>query len=274
MSNLKKSISFLLLGVICISFGNAQQNLNSMNQKKTFVLIHGSWHSAWNWYKVTPILEKMGHTVLAPDLPAMGRDKTPVQEVAFKKTVNKLCKMIDEIEGKVILVGHSKNGVLISQIAENRAHKIEKLVYLAAVLAKNGKSAVDYFKLDEGEVLGPHITYDSVTNSSMLLPRIYKEGLYHDCDDEITEMAKIILSSEPRQTATHPISITEKNWGSIPRYYIECTEDRAITPQLQQLMYHETSCKKVYKMATSHSPFFSKPQELCNILLEIAFNKQ
>lgn len=270
MLNSRNLIPLLLLAMISMSLGNAQQNPNTMDQKKTFVLIHGSWHSAWNWYRVGPILEKMGHTVLAPDLPAMGRDKTPVQEVEFEETVDKLCKMIDAVEGKVILVGHSKNGILISQVAENRPHKIEKLVYLAAVLAKNGKSAVDYFKLDEGEVLGPHITYDSITNSSMLLPGIYKEGLYHDCDDEITEMAKIILSSEPGQTAAHPISITEKNWGSIPRYYIECTEDKAITPPLQQMMYNETKCEKVYQMNTSHSPFFSKPQELCDILLDIA----
>ncbi|HET8735253.1 MAG TPA: alpha/beta hydrolase [Pricia sp.] len=93
-------------------------------------------------------MEKMGHSVIAPDLPAMGKDKTPVEDVRFDRTVEILCEMIDSVAGKVVLVGHSKNGVLISQIAENRPDKIEKLVYLAAVLAQNGKSAVDYFKLD------------------------------------------------------------------------------------------------------------------------------
>ena len=256
--------------LLCVSWSPASPNSGVRDSQKTFVLIHGSWHSAWNWYKVTPILEKRGHRVLAPDLPAMGRDKTPVQEVEFDKTVDQLCQMIDAVEGQVVLVGHSKNGVLISQVAEKRPHKVEKLVYLAAVLAKNGKSAVDYFRLDEGEVLGPHITYDSATNSSRLLPAIYREGLYHDCEEEITDMANIILSDEPRQTATHPIAITEKNWGSVPRYYIECTEDRAITPPLQQRMYREIPCEKVYKLNSSHSPFFSMPEALVDILIDIA----
>ncbi|MBL7740694.1 MAG: hypothetical protein JNK14_15860 [Chitinophagaceae bacterium] len=39
-------------------------------------------------------------------------------------------------------------------------------------------------------------------------------------------------------------------------------------------MYTETPCKKVYAMATSHSPFFSQPQELTDILCEIALDKE
>ena len=241
-----------------------------MNSPKTFVLIHGSWHSAWNWYKVKPILEGMGHTVIAPDLPGMGRDKTPLDSITFAGTVDRLCRLLDGVEGKVILVGHSKNGVLISQVAEHRPDKVEKLVYLAAVLAADGKSAADYFALDTGEILGPHIVSDTLTNSSRLLPRIYREGLYHDCPEEITDLAEIILSDEPRQTATAPISITPERYGSVPRYYIECTEDRAITPPLQQRMYREMPCEKVFRMPTSHSPFFSRPRELCGILMEIA----
>ena len=238
--------------------------------QQTFMLIHGSWHSAWNWYKVKPLLEDMGYAVIAPDLPGMGRDKTPLDSVSFSGTVDRLSRLLDGVAGKVVLVGHSKNGVLISQLAEQRPEKIEKLVYLAAVLPEDGKSAVDYFKLDTGEVLGPHIVSDTVRNSSMLLPEIYREGLYHDCAEEITEMAKIILSPEPRQTATVPVHLTPERYGRVPRYYIECTEDRAITPPLQQLMYQKSPCKKVYRLPTSHSPFFSRPRELCRMLAEIA----
>jgi len=262
--------TLLVLLILFSTMAKAEITETPEAEKKTFVLIHGSWHSAWNWFRVTPLLEKMGHTVYAPDLPAMGRDKTPVEEVRFDKTVKLLCKLIDGIPGKVVLVGHSKNGVLISQIAENRPNKVEKLVYLAAVLAKNNKSALDYFILDKKEILGSHITYHPETNSSTLDSAIFKEGLYHDCDDEITEMAKIILSNEPRESAVATVQITDENWGSIPRFYIECTEDRAITPFLQQKMYSEIPCEKVYQIATSHSPFFSKPNELIDILLDIA----
>ncbi len=237
---------------------------------KTFILIHGSWHSAWNWHKVTPILEKEGHRVLAIDLPGMGRDKTPIQEVKMKFTVEKLCQLIDSIEGKVVLVGHSKNGIMISQVAEYRPHKIEKLIYLAAYLIPNGKTQREYSVQDTKGWLKPHVDVDSLLNASTLRPEIYKEGLYHDCDEDITELAKVILSHEPIESGMTSLQLTEENFGSVPRYYIECTEDRAVTPEIQRKMYTETPCRKVYQMPTSHSPFFSRPKELTNIFLEIA----
>jgi pimeloyl-ACP methyl ester carboxylesterase len=237
---------------------------------KTFILIHGSWHSSWNWHRVIPILEGKGHRALAIDLPGMGRDKTPINEVRMQSTVEKICKLIDSIEGKVILVGHSKNGIMISQAAEYRPDKIEKLVYLAAYLIPNGKTQREYSLQDTQGVLRPYVTRYEELNAHTLQPEIYKEGLYADCDDDITELAKLLLSHEPVESGITPLQLTGDNYGRVPRIYIECTEDRAVTPFIQRKMYTETRCEKVYSLPTSHSPFFSKPKELSAILCEIA----
>lgn len=237
---------------------------------KTFILIHGSWHSAWNWHRVVPLLEKAGHTAIAIDLPGMGRDKTPIQEVKMQTTVEKICQLIDSIEGKVILVGHSKNGIMISQAAEHRPHKIEKLIYLAAYLIPNGKTQREYSLQDTGGVLKPYVTMHDQLSAHTLESSIYKEGLYHDCDDHITELAKLLLSHEPVESGITPLELTEERFGSVPRYYIECTQDRAVTPFIQRKMYEETPCKKVFSMNSSHSPFFSQPEELTSLFCEIA----
>jgi pimeloyl-ACP methyl ester carboxylesterase len=237
---------------------------------KTFVLIHGSWHSAWNWHRVIPLLEQEGHRAIAMDLPGMGRDKTPIQNVKMADTVQHICELIDSVEGNVILVGHSKNGIMISQAAEYHPHKIEKLIYLAAYLVPNGKTQAEYSAQDVHGVLKPFVTRYPGLQAHTLQPEIYREGLYHDCDDDISELAKLLLSHESMESGLQRLHLTEENYGSVPRFYIECTEDRAVTPFIQQLMYNETHCEKVFKMATSHSPFFSKPKELTDILLEIA----
>ncbi len=237
---------------------------------KTFILIHGSWHSAWNWHRVAPLLEKAGHRAIAMDLPGMGRDKTPIREVRMQSTVEKICGLIDSIEGKVILVGHSKNGIMISQAAEYRPEKIEKLIYLAAYLVPDGKTQREYSLQDTEGWLKPYVTMHEETGSHTLNPEIYKEGLYHDCEDHITELAKLLLGHEPFESGVAPLRLSDENYGRIPRYYIECTEDRAVTPYIQRKMYEETPCEKVYRMQTSHSPFFSRPGELTEIFCEIA----
>lgn len=215
-------------------------------------------------------MQIQGHRAIAVDLPGMGRDKTPINEVKMKTTVEKICSLIDSIEGKVILVGHSKNGIMISQVAEYRPEKIEKLIYLAAYLIPNGKTQREYSVQDTKGVLKPYVDVDQNLQASTLRPEIYKEGLYHDCEENITELAKLLLSHEPIESGMTPLQLTDQNFGRVPRYYIECTEDRAVTPYIQKVMYEETPCLKVYSMQTSHSPFFSQPQELCAIFNEIA----
>ena len=236
---------------------------------KTFILIHGSWHNAWNWHKVVPLLEAQRHKAIAIDLPGMGRDKTPIEQVRMQLTVQKICEIIDQQEGKVILVGHSKNGIMISQAAEFRPDKIEKLVYLAAYLIPNGKTQREYSIQDTQGVLKPFVEMNMDGTAHTLKPEIYREGLYADCDDSIEQLARFLLSAEPVESGITPLQLTDENYGRVPRVYIECTLDKAVTPFIQRKMYTEMPCEKVYSMATSHSPFFSKPKELVDILCAV-----
>lgn len=236
---------------------------------KTFILIHGSWHGSWNWHKVIPILENAGHKAIAIDLPGMGRDKTPIHEVKMETTVQVICDLVNSFDEKVILVGHSKNGIMISQVAEYIPQKIEKLVYLAAYLIPNGKTQREYSVQDTEGVLKPYVKFHEELNASTLDKAIYKEGLYEDCNEDIVQLANVLLSHESVESGITPLQLTDENFGSIPRFYIECTQDKAVTPFIQQKMYNETPCEKVFRMDTSHSPFFSKPQELADILCEL-----
>jgi hypothetical protein len=143
-------------------------------------------------------------------------------------------------------------------------------VYLAAYLIPNGKTQREYSLQDTEGILKPFVTMHDELQAHTLQPEIYRDGLYHDCEENIVELAKLLLSHEPVESGITPLQLTEENFGSIPRVYIECTEDKAVTPFIQRKMYTEMPCEKVYSMQTSHSPFFSKPQELSDILCEIA----
>ena len=104
-----------------------------------------------------------------------------------------------------------------------------------------------------------------------LSPQIsaYQAGLYADCDEHMVSLANVLLSHEPFASGKTPLQLTDENFGRVPRVYIECTENRAVTPFIQRKMHTEMPCEKVYRLPTSHSPFFSQPQALADILSQL-----
>jgi pimeloyl-ACP methyl ester carboxylesterase len=104
-----------------------------------------------------PLLEKKGHTVVAPDLPSHGRDKTHLSAVSLQAYVDSVCKILDAQREPVILVGHSMGGAIITQVAEYRPAKIKTLVYVTAVLLKNGEAIFPVFQQDTESLLLPKI---------------------------------------------------------------------------------------------------------------------
>lgn len=232
----------------------------------TYILIHGSWNGSWCWEKVAPLLEKQGHRVITPDLSGHGQDKTPIPEILLQTYVDRVLEILDAQPEPVILVGHSMGGIVISQAAEYRPDKIKILVYLCAILLRNGQSCVQVQEQESDSLIKPNLILPEDQSYVTLREEAIKEIFYEDCSDEDVVRAKSLMVLEPAAPITTPISITEENFGRVPRVYIECLHDRAISPSLQKKMYTALSCLKVISMNTSHSPFFSAPEELATHL--------
>jgi pimeloyl-ACP methyl ester carboxylesterase len=85
--------------------------------RKHYVLVHGSCHGAWCWYKVKPLLESAGHLVTLVDLAASGTNLKKIEDVntisEYTKPLLQLMATIPPNE-KVILVGHSFGGLSIA----------------------------------------------------------------------------------------------------------------------------------------------------------------
>ncbi len=64
------------------------------------------------------------------------------------------------------------------------------------------------------------------------------------------------------------LRLSEGRYGRVPKVYIACMQDRAVTPRLQHMMLRDTRCERVFSMDTSHSPFFSQPDRLVDLLVE------
>lgn len=235
----------------------------------TYVLIHGAFLGGWCWDKVIPLLKKQGHTVEAPDLPGHGDDKTPIQEISLQAYVNRVCEILDKQSESIVLVGHSMGGVIISQTAEYRPDKIKKLVYVAAMLLQNGQSLRQYAEQDRDGLIFPNIILSEDKSYANIKEAAIKEAVFGDCSDEDVDRAKSLLVPQATAPFSTTVNITSDNFGRVPRFYISCNLDRAISPSIQERMYNNLPCEKVIKMDTSHSPFFSAPEELASHLLSL-----
>jgi pimeloyl-ACP methyl ester carboxylesterase len=231
-----------------------------------FVLVHGAWHGAWCWQKLVPLLEAQGHRVAAPDLLGLGGDKTPLARATLENWTEQICREVDAQPGKVILVGHSRAGIIISQVAERRPDKIAKLVYLTAMLIKNGEAGLKALGALGHSPLVDYIVVDEPGGSMTVRDEGIKPSFYAMCPDEDVALAKRLMRPEPTEPSNAAVTVTERNFGRVPRVFIECLRDGAITPAMQKAMYTATPCERVISMDTDHSPFFSASAELARHL--------
>ena len=232
----------------------------------TYVLVHGAWHGGWCWDKVIPLLEKEGHKVLAPDLPGHGNDKTPMGDISLQAYVDSLCKLLDDQLEPVILVGHSMGGVVITQTAEYRPDKIKKLVYVTAFLLQDGESLLSASKADKDSLIHSNQIFAEEKSYVTINESAIREIFYGDCSEEDVERATSLFRPQAARPVVTPVSTTLDNYGRVPRLYISCLADKAISPSMQRNMLANLPCEKVIEMDSSHSPFYSAPGELARHL--------
>jgi pimeloyl-ACP methyl ester carboxylesterase len=236
----------------------------------TFVMVHSAWLGGWAWEPVATILEARGHRVIAPDMPAHGGDNTPPAQATMEGYVKTVTDILDAQNEPAILVGHSLGGIVISQAAENRPEKVRSLAYLCAFLLPDGASFLAATQGVEGSMVLDNLVMADDNSYVTIRADIVHQAFAHDVRAEAFERVRPMTVPEPVAPLATPLSITEGKWGSISRYYIECTEDRAIPPAVQRAMYTAIPVEKVFSIAASHAPNFSAPEQVADYLIEVA----
>lgn len=250
----------------------------TFSQSKTYILVHGAWHGGYCWYKVAPLLEAKGYQVLAIDLPGYGHDTTLVSTVTLDDYAQKVAATAHSVKGKVVLVGHSMGGAVISQASELLGpEKVEKLVYLDAFLLRNGESIFSQVEKmnaaskasSEATIEHPaseYLIFSDDQKTCLVNPLMMQEVFCHDCPAEDVALSKTHLRWQPVAALAIPITVSEARYDIIPKIYIRCTESKDLD---RRSIVQNMPCQKVYELPSSHSPFFSMPEKLVAILEEV-----
>ncbi len=237
----------------------------------TYVLVHGAWADESAWGFVRNELAKSANVQLV-NLPAHGADPTAASTVAMNDYVEMVKKEIESAKGKVILVGHSMAGMVISQVAEKIPNKISKLVYVSAYLPKSGDDLLSLSKMDTESMIGQEgaMVFSKDNTSAKLSEKILTRAVCDDCPDYMKDILIKYHRAEPTKPLGEKVILTASNFGSVPKYYIHTTNDKAVGYKLQQRMVKANgNIKKTYEIASSHLPFAVQPTEFLRILQSI-----
>lgn len=245
----------------------------------TFILIHGAWHWGGCFVKVANRLATMGHQVIAPDMAGHGFDPTPISQIADLPIYAANARAaLESIEGKAILVGHSVGGATVGWLGETMPERVQALVYLTGFMAPNRLSARDF-------VMTPTYLKDPAIVATQGLLRMTREGLgldlnrrelairslYSDCAPREIEVAFAnLIPVTPHAPFAAISAITPGRYGVLERHYIECLQDQALPLGVQREMQAAVPGAIVHQLDSGHSPFLSRPDELAEMLDEIA----
>ncbi|MBT2187027.1 alpha/beta fold hydrolase [Sphingobium nicotianae] len=241
----------------------------------SFLLIHGAWHGGWCFDRLRGPLEATGHVVAAPDLPGMGGDARALGAASLSGWAAFVAEEARKLPSPVILCGHSRGGLVISQAAEHAPELFSDLVYITAALVPDGKSLYDVIGAamegdDFGTALSPVADgLGLVFDAEAAIPVFYNQCAPAD---QAASAARLV--AEPVRPLGTPLSLSAARFGSLPRHYIECANDQCFPLAAQRAMQAGMPCDTVVTLESDHSPFVCVPEQLAGVLIEIANRRE
>ena len=227
----------------------------------TILLVPGAWHGRWCWELLIPRLEALGHRVVAPELLAMGDDPTPLSEVTLARWADQVAAVVADQAEPVVLLGHSRGGIVVSEVAERVPESIGLLIYLAAFMLPDGMSLVA--ASGQGGGAAPSYLVPGDGGLSLTVKReAVGEIFYNTSPAELVRVAQDKMGPEPSSSLATPLKLSAERYGSVPRAYIECLQDKAVPIAVQRQLQAQSPCREVVTLDTDHCPFFSAPDEL------------
>jgi pimeloyl-ACP methyl ester carboxylesterase len=232
--------------------------------KPTIVLVHGAFADGSSWDGVIERLQRQGYTVEAPAiaLRGVGADSAYLESV------------VKQIDGPVLLVGHSYGGALIS----NAATKVDTVIGLVFVAA---------FAPDTDEILGD-VAAESKDSTLMTaqVQRTYPTGKDGETAPEFlidpAKLREVFAADIPEERTTvmaatqRPVAaaaFTDRSgppaWKSLPSWAVVATADKAAGTDLVRSMARRAGAETT-EIESSHVVMISQPQAVTDVIVKAA----
>ena len=236
--------------------------LVAAQEPTTVILVHGAFADSSSWNAVIPKLQQKGLRVVsaANPLRTLSGDADAVRQ------------LVRSTPGKVVLVGHSYGGAVISGAATGESN-VKALVYVAAFVPDQGETALGLSGKFPGGTLGSALAAPVPTPEGSKDLYIQQDKFHAQFAADVSKQAAAAMAATQRPIAE--AALTQEAgapaWKSIPSWAIYGTADKNIPAAAMSFMAKRASAKKVVEVSgASHVVMVSHPEKVANMIVEAA----
>ena len=240
-------VYFLFIAMLVGVAGARAQGMAS--DKPTIVFVHGVWADGSCWTDEITALQADGYAVVSVQNPLTSL----AEDVATTK------RALDLIKGKVILVGHSYGGFVITQAGNDP--KVVGLVYLAAYAPELGETIPTLSANAPQTELGKYF----VPSGNFLFLSEAGVRTVFAADMSPAQQGVIYATQIPASTSLFADKSGAPAWKQKPSWYVVATDDKAIHPDLERFMSRRMKATTM-EITSSHVVMNSHPKEVIKVI--------
>jgi pimeloyl-ACP methyl ester carboxylesterase len=224
----------------------------------TFVLVHGAWHGAWAWERLSAELVRRGHQTIAMDLPCDDGTAT------FNDYADVVLDAASSVPDEVVLVGHSLGAMTLPLVAARRT--VSAMVLVCGVTPNlHGEPWDDMPQMDAPGTFDALVSHP---DGSTTWPDLASATAAFYGAAQPADAAWAFARLRPQNSTSlwaAPYPLTE--WPKVSALAICCTDDATVRPEFARASCRDRLGIEPIEIPGDHSPFLSSPAELAALLL-------
>lgn len=236
---------------------------------RNYVLVHGTGHGGWCWRNVATRLRAAGHNVYTPTLTGLGeRAHLLSPEIGLDTHIQDVAGVIEcEELPKVVIVGHSYGGFVITGVCDRMRDRIEHAFYLDAPAPKDGDRNGGFRSFEElSRRAGPLIDglYMPAKKESIPAFGIPPGDLAN------TAWLERRLTPHPAKTWIDPIRLKNGGSSGLPRTYVFCNQAGPESPMRRYAeQRRQDPTFRFRELPSGHDAMVTVPEETAKLLLDL-----
>jgi pimeloyl-ACP methyl ester carboxylesterase len=246
------------LAALALGTGSSMSATGANNERPTVILVHGAFVDGSGWAGVHRILRNDGYQVIVVQNPTTSL----ADDVAATR------RAIASVSGKVILVGHSYGGVVITEAGSDP--KVSALVYIAAFAPDQGESVST---LNANAPPGaPALPILPPVDGFLMLDKTKFPAVF--AADVAPDTARLMADSQvPWGIAALEGKVSSPAWKNKPSWYLIPQDDKVIPPAAQRAMAGRARAT-IREIPGSHAVYVANPEAIAAMLEDVTVGKK